>query len=254
MSYIDLTTDSGFALLQTFENLDVPTDLDISALIEKQAYAEDYTFADPVNRRFSIASKDETEISARYAEKIASLPFDIMQNLNEATYIFGVRPIEQLPFGKVAHDQFGEYAIKEVEKYAGVQEYGTELDACLAARALLFPDYAEEFEKLASMKKEIEPSKMASIIADADAELGIDLPWMYKSVGTPEYAVYEKRASVTDVDLGSKKVSFQKLAEIGDCLTDMGIHIDFDAEDPYTTKLAIERLPLAVRKAISDVV
>lgn len=250
MQYIDLTTDNGFSVLKSIENLDVPGDLDVDKLIEKQAYAEDYTFADPVNRRFSIATRDETEISARYAEKIAGLPFDIQQNINEAAYIFGISPINQ-PFGKVANEMFPEPTI---EKFAASTEYGTELDTCLAARALLFPDYAEDFEKLASMTDTIKPAQMVEIIKEADAELGADFPWVYNSIGTPEYAVYEKRASLVSVNLGSKSVPFEKLADIGEKLESLGITIDFDEEDPYTTKLAIERLPVSVRKAIADVI
>ena len=250
MKTIDLTTDDGFSVLSTL-SLDVDPTLDVDQLIEKQAYAEDYTFADPVNRLFAIGTRDETEISARYAEKVAGLSFDIQQNINEAAYIFGVKPVDQ-PLGKVAADMF-EATGEEISKYAGETTYGSELDICLAARALLFPDHTEEFEKLASMTDEIEPAKMAAIIADIDSELGIDLPWVYKSIGTPEYAVYEKRASNVSIDLGTKTVPFEKLADIGEHLESMGITIDFDEEDPYTTKLAIERLPASVRKAIASV-
>lgn len=253
---MDLTTDTGFDTLKKIAaegKLDVPEDLNIDVLLEKQAYAEDFTFADPVNRLFSIASKEETELSARYAEKTAGLSFDTIQNINEAAYIFGVSPVEYVIPSKVANDMFPEEE-PAISKYASATEYGTELDSCLAARALIFPDYAEDLEGIAKMASEIPPAKMVELIATVDSEIGADYPNIQARVGSPEYAVYEKRASELMVNLGSKEVGFDKLAELNDAISDLGINIDFDESDPYTTKLAIERLPMAVKKTLASMV
>lgn len=253
---MDLTTDTGFDMLKKIASevtLDIPEDLDITVLLEKQAHAEDYTFADPVNRLYSIASKEETELSARYAEKTAGLSFDTIQNINEACYIYGVTPVQQTIPTKVANEMFPESEYVS-EKYASCTEYGTELNSCLAARALISPDSAEELEGLAKLASDLSPYQMVEVLRQVDAELGFDHPNVQAKVGTPEYAVFEKRSSDILVDLGKKHVPFEKLAELGEAMDNLGITIDFDAEDPYTTKLAIERLPLSVRNTLASMV
>jgi hypothetical protein len=255
---IDLTTDAGFETLVAIikegklSSLDTNTDLDV--LVEKQAYADPESFADPVNKLFSIASAAETDISARYAEKCAhDISPVVVDNINEACAVFGVAPV-QMPekVAAVANDMF---AVEETqsEKYAGCTEYGTEFDMCLAARALHFPDHAEDYEVLAKSASEIAPDKMVQILSEFDAVVGADLPWIQSRVGTPEYAVFEKRASALTIDLGTKKVPFEKIAESTDVLDMVGVNVDFD-EDPNTIKLALERLPRQIKEAIAQYV
>ena len=254
---IDLTTDAGFEILK---NLDVrvPLNTEIDRLIQKQAYADDETFADTQDRRFSIASKDETEISLRYAEKCASaLSADIVERLEEAASIYGLREFSpEAEVVKEANDMFALAPSEtvELEKYAGVTEYGTELENSLMARAYLVPEEAEEFEKMAALRSELSPEQMVELIKTADEELGLDFPGIRAHVGSPEYAVFEKRGNDITVDLGTKKVGFERLSEMGDVLTDLGVSIDFDENDPYTTKMAIERLPKLVKSEIAKYV
>lgn len=257
---VDLTTDVGFEKLASmYSNNELPLlkkDTNIQILLEKQAYADRVAFADVVNKRFSIATPVETYISAKYAEKCANdLEDSVVARLNEACDVFNI-PVTvcKQEVVKVAQDQFScEPEVSEQEKYAGCVDYGTELDVCLAARAINAPDYAEDFEKLASMKDELDPRTMVSAIQGLDEEAGLDLPWVQCKLGTPEYAVFEKRASAINIDLGSKNVPIEKLAEVQEYINDMGIDIDFDTQDPYAIKLAVEQLPKQIKKAIADI-
>ena len=92
---VDISNDTNFEKLASFVNSgklsaeDMNTD--ISGLIEKQAYAEDSTFADDMNRMFSIASPIETKLSALYAEKCASiLPEEVVNRSNNACQVYGI--------------------------------------------------------------------------------------------------------------------------------------------------------------------
>lgn len=254
---IDLTTDTGFSKLASMVeagNLQLlKEDTDIQMLIEKQAYADASSFADISNKLFCIATPVEAYISANYAMKCANdLSDDVLFRINEACDIFNLNlVVAKSEPEKVAKEMFEEKE-ESMGKYAGVDSYGTELDTCLAARAINAPEYAEDFEKLASMKDEIAPSIMVQVIHDLDVESGLDFPQFQSNIGSPEYAVYEKRASYLTIDLGSKSVAIEKLAELQESINDMGVDIDFDSQDAYATKLAIEGLPIQIKKAIAS--
>lgn len=255
----DIQTDSGFAtfmeLAQEGRLDSLDANLDLDQMIQKQAYADDDAFADMGARRFSIATAVETEISARYAEKCAhELDQETLNRLDDACVIFGVEKVAKELYPINTTNEMFSAEAEEAEKYAGVNEYGTELDTCLAARALLFPDYAEDLEEMAKMASEVTPQDMVSMIKEADAEMGADLPWLQQRLGSPEYAVFEKRASNISIDLGSKQISFEKLAELDEALNNMGVSIDFDEHDPYTIKMAVERLPKQVKEALAKYV
>ena len=262
---IDLTTDAGFEKLASFyENGELSLlkdDVDVDMLLEKQAYADRAGFADIVNKKFSIATPVEAYISAVYATKCASeLEDDVIARINEACDIFNI-PVEVYKQAtvKVAQEQFSEVseASEEVgqSKYAGCNEYGTELDTCLAARAMSAPDFEEDYEKLASMRDELDPHTMIGVLSELDSEAGLDAPWLQAKVGSPEFAVFEKRASAAGmtIDLGSKNVSIEKIAEMQDYINEMGIEINFDEQDPYAIKLAMEQLPKQIKKAIAAI-
>ena len=104
------------------------------------------------------------------------------------------------------------------------------------------------------MATELPPPSWVAMIKGADAEMGADLPWLQQRFGSAEYAVYEKRASNISIDLGSKQISFEKLAELDEALNNMGVSIDFDEHDPYTIKMAVERLPKQVKEALAKYV
>ena len=251
---IDLSNDAGFELLTGIlkeGKLMVDGNVDLDQLLMKQAYAPDFLFADPVNRKFSIATAAETEISARYAEKIAGLDDSVIVNINEAASVFGIDPVVTTKMYPVGQDQFKVASENPMEKYAGVTSYGTELDTCLAARAMLFPDQATELEALAKLASEVSPDQMVEMIKTADAILGADAPHIQAMVMPAEYAVYEKRASGISVTLGKKEIGIEKLAELQEVMDDMGISLDFDADDPYSIKLAVERLPEEAKEAIA---
>ena len=178
---IDLSTDDGYtklsAILGEGRLNDLPRELDLDELLAKQAYADTSAFADPVNRQFAISSPEETLISIAYAEKCASeLIAPIKERLNEACDIYG------LPHMKIATpivqpgDQF-EVTPVETEKKASATTYGTELETCLLARASARPEHAAEFEKIGSLKAVIAPLEMVNLIKEADAAIGLDLPW-----------------------------------------------------------------------------
>jgi hypothetical protein len=258
---IDITNDAGFELLVNMVkegSLDRISDkTDIDMLIQKQAYAEDGTFADIKGRMFSIASPVETYLSARYAEKCASdMSEDVIERINEACDIFSIDiKVEKVAKVLVPQEQFA-VDTEDVysEKYAGCSDYGTEFENSLAARIMNIPEHQEDYEQLAKIAGEVPADVMVNILREVDSFTGADLPWVASRVGTPEYAVYEKKASAITVDLGKKTVAFEKVAELEETLNDMGIDIDFDANDAYTTKLALERLPIQIRRAIADLI
>ena len=256
--YKDLSTDAGFEDLVGFMkegSLKINGTTDLDAMLEKQAYQEEALFADPATRSFSIATPDETNISARYAEKYASeLDFDTLATINEACQVFGV-PMLKLaakePKALEFEDIFGLVSEPEPkEKVASRESYGTEFELALAARASVVPEEAENIEKIAAMKDVLEPAQMAEMLSEFDEACGLDLPWIQTKVGSVEYAVYEKRASALDINLAGKGYSIEKLAENQDLFDSHGLDVDFD-EDPYAIKLALERLPVTVQKSLS---
>lgn len=268
---IDLTNDVGFEKISSLIPTDAPQSVlsaDMDNLIQKQAYADASSFADPENKMFSVASPVETYISALYATKCASdLSDDIVNKIKEACDVFNI-DVEICKNGqtKTASTEVVESEVEEpqktiveeylpddTEKYASCTDYGTELDTCMAARALNAPDYAEDFEKVASLRSEFTPREMTSIISQLDSEAGLDYPEMQQRVGSPNYAVFEKRASFLTIDLGVKSVPFEKLAEAQDYMNDMGVEVNFDTDDPYAIKLAVENLPKQIKKAIASV-
>ena len=260
---VDLTMDAGFEKLASFyaagELSLLKDDVDVDMLLEKQAYADRSSFADVVNKKFSIATPVEAYISAVYATKCASdMEDDVIARINEACDLFNI-PVEvhKQATVKVAQEQFTETpeASDGQEKYAGCNDYGTELDTCLAARAIAAPEFEEEYEKLASMRDELDPHTMVSVLSELDSEAGLDAPWLQAKVGSPEFAVFEKRASAAGmtIDLGSKNVAIEKIAEMQEYINEMGVDINFDEQDPYAIKLAMEQLPKQIKKAIADI-
>lgn len=271
---VDISNDTNFEKLASFVNSgklsaeDMNTD--ISGLIEKQAYAEDSTFADDMNRMFSIASPIETKLSALYAEKCASiLPEEVVNRINNACQVYGID--EEVPVvNKVASvlddpkilqeiQLFDEQyvdpeEVMEVNKYAGAEEYGTELDKCLAARAFYAeePEDVEAIEGLAKMASSIAPNDMVNIIEAIDSHLGLDTPAMQNRVGTPEYAVYEKVASENMVNLGDKSVPFDVVSNYQDEIKDLGVDLDWDGESADALTLQLENLPSQIKSEIGS--
>lgn len=271
---VDISNDTNFEKLASFVNSgklsaeDMNTD--ISGLIEKQAYAEDSTFADDMNRMFSIASPIETKLSALYAEKCASiLPEEVVNRINNACHIYGIN--EEVPVvNKVASvlddpkilqeiQLFDEQyvdpeEVMEVNKYAGAEEYGTELDKCLAARAFYAeePEDVEAIEGLAKMASSIAPNDMVNIIEAIDSHLGLDTPAMQNRVGSPEYAVYEKVASENMVNLGDKSVPFDVVSNYQDEIKDLGVDLDWDGESADALTLQLENLPSQIKSEIGS--
>lgn len=271
---VDISNDTNFEKLASFVNSgklsaeDMNTD--ISGLIEKQAYAEDSTFADDMNRMFSIASPIETKLSALYAEKCASiLPEEVVNRINNACQVYGIN--EEVPVvNKVASvlddpkilqeiQLFDEQyvdpeEVMEVNKYAGAEEYGTELDKCLAARAFYAeePEDVEAIEGLAKMASSIAPNDMVNIIEAIDSHLGLNTPAMQNRVGTPEYAVYEKVASENMVNLGDKSVPFDVVSNYQDEIKDLGVDLDWDGESADALTLQLENLPSQIKSEIGS--
>lgn len=271
---VDISNDTNFEKLASFVNSgklsaeDMNTD--ISGLIEKQAYAEDSTFADDMNRMFSIASPIETKLSALYAEKCASiLPEEVVNRINNACQVYGIN--EEVPVvNKIASvlddpkilqeiQLFDEQyvdpeEVMEVNKYAGAEEYGTELDKCLAARAFYAeePEDVEAIEGLAKMASSIAPNDMVNIIEAIDSHLGLDTPAMQNRVGTPEYAVYEKVASENMVNLGDKSVPFDVVSNYQDEIKDLGVDLDWDGESADALTLQLENLPSQIKSEIGS--
>lgn len=271
---VDISNDTNFEKLASFVNSgklsaeDMNTD--ISGLIEKQAYAEDSTFADDMNRMFSIASPIETKLSALYAEKCASiLPEEVVNRINNACQVYGID--EEVPVvNKVASvlddpkilqeiqlfdaQYVDPEEVMEVNKYAGAEEYGTELDKCLAARAFYAeePEDVEAIEGLAKMASSIAPNDMVNIIEAIDSHLGLDTPAMQNRVGTPEYAVYEKVASENMVNLGDKSVPFDVVSNYQDEIKDLGVDLDWDGESADALTLQLENLPSQIKSEIGS--
>lgn len=271
---VDISNDTNFEKLASFVNSGKLSaeemNTDISGLIEKQAYAEDSTFADDMNRMFSIASPIETKLSALYAEKCASiLPEEVVNRINNACQVYGIN--EEVPVvNKVASvlddpkilqeiQLFDEQyvdpeEVMEVNKYAGAEEYGTELDKCLAARAFYAeePEDVEAIEGLAKMASSIAPNDMVNIIEAIDSHLGLDTPAMQNRVGTPEYAVYEKVASENMVNLGDKSIPFDVVSNYQDEIKDLGVDLDWDGESADALTLQLENLPSQIKSEIGS--
>lgn len=259
---IDFKTDSGFMKLAAFMTegrlADVPRSLDLDELLQKQAYADAADFADPGNMMFSIASPLEAYISAGYAEKVASeLPDYVVDRINEACDIYGVPGItiqKTAAAMPTVEEIFSTGFAEEVqaEKAAASQEYGNIFDEAIGARALYVPEEAESLNKIAALKDTIPPVKMAALLTEFDAITGCDLPWIAQRVGTPEEAVFKKKANYLNVELGNKSYPIEDLAEKHAAFESLGINIDFD-DDPYTIKLALERLPKKVQGVLNKI-
>ena len=261
---VDISTDAGFSKLASLAPSMplLPRDLDLDALLAKQASQDSNLFADPINRMFSIASPVDTYLSSKYASQCyEDLSANVIDKINEACDVFNIQKVEpvtqevQMPS---LHEMFGvadrpiEVQKEAAEATTATLGYGTELGTCLAARAALAPEEAEGFAKLASIADTIEPKKMASIIADIDCRLGFDVPWLQDRVGSPEYAVFTKKASLLDVQLNGKSFPIEKLASQQEVFESMGINIDLN-DDPYTVKVALEKLPGNVQKILTSV-
>jgi len=260
---VDLTTDAGYEVLVDLVKEGslnrLPVKLDLDQLIEKQAYQDLKDFADPDKKMFSVATPVETYISARYAEKCASLvDSNIQEKINEACLIFDLEPIkvamieEEIPSFNSIFDipmEIGENKTINVKTASELKSgYGTEFETNMAARAMIFPDKEDTIEKIAGLKDKLHPTKMAALIQKFDEENGADAPWIQKRIGTPEQTVFEKRSSDVTIDLGDKSYTLEKLAEYPDVFEGLGVDVDFD-EDPYTLKIALERLPKQVKEA-----
>lgn len=272
---IDLHNDANFEKLASFatEGYLTPEEMntDIAALVTKQAYAEDATFADEANRMFSVATPLETKLSALYATKCASiLDPEVVSRINDACKIYGIE-LEVPQTEKIASvledpailaeiDVFDkewqdpEELVGEVNKYAHANDYGTELDTCLAARAFYAtePEDIEALESLAKTASSIAPEDMVNLIAEIDEKLGLDNPYMQAKVGTPEYAVYEKVASENMVNLGKVSAPLSVISEYADNISDLGVDLDWDGESPDALQLQIEGLPLQIKDEIGS--
>lgn len=272
---IDLHNDANFEKLASFATGGYLTpeemNTDIAALVTKQAYAEDATFADEANRMFSVATPLETKLSALYATKCASiLDPEVVSRINDACKIYGIE-LEVPQTEKIASvledpailaeiDIFDkewqdpEELVGEVNKYAHANDYGTELDTCLAARAFYAtePEDIEALESLAKTASSIAPEDMVSLIAEIDEKLGLDNPYMQAKVGTPEYAVYEKVASENMVNLGKVSAPLSVISEYADNISDLGVDLDWDGESPDALQLQIEGLPSQIKDEIGS--
>lgn len=271
---VDLHNDTKFEKLASFANKLTEDEqaADIASLLEKQSYADDATYADPMNRMFSIASPVETKLSALYAEKCASLlSDDVINRINDACRIYNI-DIEVPHVEKAAsilEDKEIVEAVKlfdenyvdpeemynSTEKYASCDQYGNQLDNCLAARAYYATseEDVEAIENLAKVASRIEPAKMVSLLQEIDEELGLDSAHMQSLVGTPEYAVYEKVASENMVTLTPEaSVPLAIIEENKDVLSDMGVDLDWDGEDENALTLQIEHLPSQIKEELAS--
>lgn len=272
---IDLHNDANFEKFASFatEGYLAPEEMntDIAALVTKQAYAEDATFADEANRMFSVATPLETKLSALYATKCASiLDPEVVSRINDACKIYGIE-LEVPQTEKIASvledpailaeiDVFDkewqdpEELVGEVNKYAHVNDYGTELDTCLAARAFYAtePEDIEALESLAKTASSIAPEDMVNLIVEIDEKLCLDNPYMQAKVGTPEYAVYEKVASENMVNLGKVSAPLSVISEYADNISDLGVDLDWDGDSPDALQLQIEGLPSQIKDEIGS--
>lgn len=271
---IDLHNDVGFAKLASFAPFLTPEEMatDVEKLIEKQAYAEDATYADDINRMFSIATPVETKLSALYATKCASLlDQTVVDRINDACNVYGIdiqvpvinktASVFDDPSLYAAIDEFereyidAEDVENELGKYASANEYGTELDTCLAARAFFArnAEDVEAIEELAKIAHVIPPAQMVEMIAEIDSELGIDNPYMQSRIGTPEFAVYEKVASENMVNLGGPRaVPLAAIEPFQDEIKDMGVDLDWDGSSGDQLQLQLEALPSQIKGEINS--
>lgn len=271
---VDISNDTNFEKLASFvaegklsaEEMGT----DISSLIEKQAYAEDASFADDLNRMFSVASPIETKLSALYATKCASLlSEEVVNRINNACHVYEI-DAEVPVVNKVASVLDDPKILQEIQlfdaqyqdpeettafnKYAGANSYGTELDKCLAARAFYAeePEDVEAIEGLAKLASSIAPDDMVTILEAVDSHLGLDTPAMQNRVGSPEYAVYEKVASENMVNLNGKMVPFDVVANFQDDIADLGVDLDWDGESADALTLQLENLPSQIKDEIGS--
>lgn len=270
---VDLHNDERFEKLASFAQAGLLTDdelkVDLGNLLEKQAYAEDATYADDLNRMFSIASPIETKISALYATKCASLlPEEVVNKLNDACKIYDI-DIEIPVINKVASiaddpeimaaiDAFEKDWVDpedvHVDKYASADEYGTELDTCLAARACYVnePEEVEALQNLAKVASMLPPEETVNLLHELDSELGLDTPFIQQKVGTPEYAVYEKVASDNIVHLGEVNAPLSVISEFQDEIKDLGVDLDWDGDSADALTLQLEQLPADIKSIIGS--
>lgn len=274
---VDLHNDTGFNKLASFATEGYLTkedmEVDLGALLEKQAYAEDATYADDLNRMFSIASPIETKLSALYAIKCASLLDETTVNrINNACKVYEINlevPVvnkvatvmDDPELLKIAADFDKSWVDEEelamltpVNKYASTTEYGTELDTCLAARAYYAtePEDVEAIMDLAKLASAIPPEDMVNVLHDIDSHMGLDTPAMQARVGSPEYAVYEKVASENMVNLGSVRAPLSIISEYQDEIKDLGVDIDWDGDSSDSITLQLERLPQEIKSEIGS--
>ena len=266
---IDFRTDNGFEKFASFLNngelRELPRDLNVSEILEKQAFADEEDFADTMNKMFSIATPLETRISSVYAEKVASeMDPHVLDRLNEACAIYGIPEVQITQ--KVASEptieevfgvKFEEEAKLEISKTAAENTmnalgYGNQFDDAIAARATLVPEEEDNLSKIAALKETLPPAKMASLLQGFDEATGCDMPWVASRIGTAADAVFKKKASYLDINIGSKSYPIEELAEKNAAFESLGINIDFD-EDPYTVKLALERLPKRVHAVLNKI-
>ena len=272
---VDLTTDTGFEKLAAIGGdylMEEDPNLDMESLVEKQAYAEDSAFADPINRMFSIATPLETKISAIYATKCASvMDPDVLARIKDACNVYGIdvpiteptkvanalddpEILAQINAFDLEYDKVHKDDPTEAEKYAHANEYGTELETCLAARAM----YAKEeeqvdaLEELSKLAGSMDPHEMVTTLHQVDTELGLDTPEMQAKVGTPEYAVFEKVASDTRVNLGNATAPLSELEDYQDDIADLGVSLDWNGENEEALKASIENLPQDVKSEIGS--
>lgn len=270
---VDISNDTNFEKLASFAEADMLTpdemQTDVSELLEKQAYAEDAVFADDINRMFSIATPIETKLSALYATKCASiLDETVVNRINNACEIYGI-DVRVPVINKVASilddpeimaeiDAFEKDWVDpediQAEKYASATEYGTEFDTCMAARAYYAenPEDIEALGELVKMASYTPPEKMLELVREIDSAMGFDVPAMQGVIGTPEYAVYEKRASENMVNLGDKIAPLSVISEYQDEIKDMGVELDWDGESPDSLQLQIEQLPSQIKSEIGS--
>lgn len=278
---VDLHNDTNFEKLASFamngELTQSEMQTDIAYLVEKQACAEDATFADPISRMFSVATPLEAKLSALYATKCASmLEEHVVDSINDACRIYHI-DVEVPKCEKVANimedpaimeavtifDKEWEEPHEGLEvntklasaaDYEGITEYGTELDTCLAARAFYAqePEDVEAIEDLAKIASKIEPEQMVGILHEIDSQLGLDMPYMQAKVGTPEYAVYEKVASENMVNLGETSAPLSVISQYEDQIKDLGVELDWDGESGDALQLQLEALPNDYKKEIAS--
>ena len=75
----------------------------------------------------------------------------------------------------------------------------------------------------------------------------VDGRWKLFSPSNELHICITGKAPVVEINLP------QKIAEMQDYINEMGIEINFDEQDPYAIKLAMEQLPKQIKKAIAAI-